>query len=323
MKTSIKRALLFISFIFVGFAFNTFAKTSFDPGKAEISTKINDTIVPYREFAFFVMPFAELSFEVVEQKVKKKIVLTDEHHQLVAGVENNRWNWNAPGKPGLYQFRFRESTGGLLQKINIFVMVPYSDLKGEYLNGYRIGTYPNSLFRNLAIYKPPSGFIEVTAENSKTKVSPHFTLEQFLSKQESRFPKYLVLKEELVLKLELILQNVNQKGIRCDGFVIMSGYRTPFYNKAIGNVKYSRHLWGGAADIYIDENPKDQLMDDLNNDGELNYKDAAILYDLIDEMYGKSFYATLTGGLSHYRKTRYHGPFVHIDVRGFRVRWGL
>ena len=49
----------------------------------------------------------------------------------------------------------------------------------------------------------------------------------------------------------MILQKVNERGYRCDTFHIMSGYRTPYYNGAIGNVRYSRHVWGGAADIFF------------------------------------------------------------------------
>ncbi|MBU1650670.1 hypothetical protein KKA00_00500, partial [bacterium] len=96
----------------------------------------------------------------------------------------------------------------------------------------------------------------------------------------------------------------------------------PYYNKAIGNVKYSRHVWGGAADIFIDENPVDGMMDDINGDGSHTYKDAEILYNIIDDLYGKAWYKPFQGGLGWYRKTNSHGPFVHVDVRGFRARWG-
>jgi uncharacterized protein YcbK (DUF882 family) len=102
----------------------------------------------------------------------------------------------------------------------------------------------------------------------------------------------------------------------------MSGYRTPYYNKAIGNVRYSRHVWGGAADVFVDHDPKDDLMDDLNGDGHIDYRDAAVLYDIIDDLYGRPFYARFLGGLGRYKKTASHGPFVHVDVRGFRARWG-
>jgi len=80
----------------------------------------------------------------------------------------------------------------------------------------------------------------------------------------------------LLLKLELILEKVNQKGYPCETLAIMSGYRTPYYNKAIGNVKYSRHLWGGTADVFIDEDPEDEMIDDLNRNGETDYQLALI-----------------------------------------------
>jgi len=54
----------------------------------------------------------------------------------------------------------------------------------------------------------------------------------------------------------------------------------------------------------------------------LDYRDAAIIYGIIDGMYGKPWYQFFVGGLGRYRKTPVHGPFVHIDVRGFRARWG-
>jgi hypothetical protein len=201
-------------------------------------------------------------------------------------------------------------------------MVPYERLEGEYLNGYHIGKYPTIPLKQLPIYKPPMGFIEVTPENEETLVAPHFKLKQFLCKQAGGYPKYLVIKERLLLKLELVLEKTNEAGYRANTFHVMSGYRTPYYNRSIGNVRYSRHLWGGAVDIFIDEAPRDDMMDDLNKDGKNDYRDAAILYDIVDGMYGKPWYARFLGGLARYKRTTSHGPFVHIDVRGFRARWG-
>lgn len=206
--------------------------------------------------------------------------------------------------------------------LHIFVMVPYSNLDGEWMNGYRIGKYPDIPLKELPIYKKPKGFIEVTPENEQVNVSPHFKIGQFLCKQNGGFPRYLVLKERLVLKLELILEKMNEAGYPCRTFHIMSGYRTPYYNHLIGNVKYSRHVWGGAADIFIDEHPEDGMMDDLNQDEKIDYKDAAVIYRIIDNMFGHPFYTPFVGGLGRYKKNENHGPFVHVDVRGFRARWG-
>jgi hypothetical protein len=33
-------------------------------------------------------------------------------------------------------------------------------------------------------------------------------------------------------------------------------------------------------------------------------------------------YPELIGGLGMYKATRQHGPFIHVDVRGNRARWG-
>jgi hypothetical protein len=64
------------------------------------------------------------------------------------------------------------------------------------------------------------------------------------------------------------------------------------------------------------------MMDDLDKNGVIDYRDAKVLYDIVDDMYGKPWYERFIGGLGRYEKTANHGPFVHIDVRGFRARWG-
>jgi hypothetical protein len=234
----------------------------------------------------------------------------------------HRWVWQAPEVEGLHEVKVVRQQDAAAVSLRVFVLVPLSRVKDGWLNGYRIGNYPATPLRGLAIYKPPRGLIEVTPEIAEVKISPHFTVGQFLCKQEAGWPRYLALRPRLIQKLELILEAANTAGYRCDSFAVMSGYRTPWYNKVIGNVKYSRHIFGGAADIYIDVAPRDGQMDDLNRDGKVNIEDAAVLYAIIDGLYGKPRYAAFVGGLGQYRRTANHGPFVHVDVRGTRARWG-
>jgi len=293
----------------------------FSSGEVGFKAKVKDEVVPYKVMAAFLLPNEMLAIEVLDPEKGDDYVLevAGEHTTQMGAA---KWNWQAPQKIGVYSARIIHIPSQDSMTINIFVMVPFETLSGEYLNGYRIGKYPSIPWKLMPIYKPPKGFVEVTRENEETVVAPHFKLKQFLCKQQSDYPKYLVLKERLLLKLELILQKANEKGYQANTFNILSGYRTPYYNKVIGNVKYSRHLWGGAADIFIDENPKDDMMDDLNQDGKIDYRDAGVLYDLVDAMCGKPWYRGLLGGLGRYKKTASHGPFVHVDVRGFRARWG-
>jgi len=293
----------------------------FSPEKAGFSVKFKEEVSPYRVMGAYVLPQETLTVEVQDKDKRGQYVLhASAGNTIRAG--RNKWQWQAPQQTGFYPLKIVRQQPGDSITLNVFVMVPYIQLKGEYLGGYRIGKYPTIPYRQLPIYKPPMGFIEVTKENEETLVSPHFKLRHFVCKQEGDYPKYVVLRERLLLKLELILEKVNEKGYRCDTFGVLSGYRTPYYNNKIGNVKYSRHVYGGAADIFIDEDPQDGMMDDLNHDGKIDYKDAGVIYDIIDAMYGKPWYAIFMGGLGRYKKTKDHGPFVHVDARGFRARWG-
>jgi hypothetical protein len=293
----------------------------FSREEAGFAVRFRDEMSQNRITGVFCLPYEKMIFEVMDS-------LNYPQHSInspscgFTKLKRDKWQWQAPGEVGLYKAEIVRADLSASIILHIFVMVPYSRLKGEYLNGYRIGRYPKVAPKLLPIYKPPKGFIEVTPESEETLISPHFRLGQFICKQNGNYPKYVVLKERLILKLEHILEMVNEKGYACNTFNILSGYRTPYYNKRIGNVKYSRHIYGGAADIFIDENPKDDMMDDLNGDGVIDWRDAETLYRIIDDKYGKPSYMPFVGGLGRYKKTTAHGPFVHVDVRGRRARWG-
>jgi hypothetical protein len=229
------------------------------------------------------------------------------------------WKLVAPREPGLYLLELRRPDTGELSRLNLWVTVPRGSLIDEKLNGYRVGEYPppRSTRRN---YEPPPGFIEVTMDNIDTPVSPHFTLRQFLCKQKSGYPKYVVLQESLLLVLERLLVDVQEAGFMVKTFGIISGYRTPWYNRSIGNVKYSRHIYGDAMDIFVDANG-DGRMDDLNGDGSFNPADIKVFYDIVNAMKARPENLGLVGGVGRYNKTSRHGGFVHVDTRGYRARW--
>lgn len=234
-----------------------------------------------------------------------------------------RMLWIAPGQSGIYPVEvLNANSSDTLFPIAAFVLIPFDSLKNGILNKYPIGAYPTNKYKKLDSYSKPMGFIEVTDENKTTQLSTHFQLQQFLCKQSSQFPQYVVIKPELLKKLELIVVNLQQNGMAISTLHMMSGYRTPIYNHAIGNVQYSRHIYGDAADIFIDLDPQDNWMDDINHDGEINLLDAERLANLIEEWSDQPAFEGLQGGLSAYPGNGVHGPFVHIDTRGFETRWG-
>jgi uncharacterized protein YcbK (DUF882 family) len=123
-----------------------------------------------------------------------------------------------------------------------------------------------------------------------------------------------------VLELEAILERVNLLGFHVDGLHVMSAYRTPVYNRSLGDVPYSQHQWGSAADFYIDKDNKSR-MDDLNHDGRIDVNDSKYLSDIIEELLADPPNARFQGGMGFYPATPAHPPFVHVDVRGSKARW--
>lgn len=288
---------------------------AFEPGRAAFAVRVNDFVVPYREFAVFALPGQPLEVSVADPGAEVYEL------ESPAGLMNGTvWSLSAPDTPGLQAIQVRSTTGTV--RLNVLVMHPADTVVDGRLRGYDIGPYPAPLHGNPA-YTAPDGFVELNADTESVRLSPHFTLGQFPSKQSTEYPKYLVLREHLLLKLELLLERVNARGIAADSFVIMSGFRTPHYNRAIGNVPSSRHVYGGAADIFVDVAPPDGVMDDLNRDGTVDYRDAQFLYRVAEGLFAEPANRWLAGGQGVYRRNPAHGPFMHIDARGSRARWGL
>ena len=314
------RASLLVTACCAGLLVPARSAEAYSPERAGFSLSVLGELVPYRVFALYVMPGQRLTLQT-DGAPRREIIVTS------TGVEaqratSGRWAWVAPGQPKLTTLRVREAAGEDEITLNIFTMVPATEARNERLNGYRIGNYPRRPFRDLLAYRPPTGFVEVTEDVLSTRLSPHFTLEQFLCKQADGFPKYVALRERLLMKLEYLLALVNAEGYSAETLAILSGFRTPAYNQAIGNVPNSRHLWGGAADIFVDEQPKDGWMDDLNGDGRIDVGDSRLLYRLFERVAGSPEHREFIGGLGVYGATSAHGPFVHVDARGYKARWG-
>ncbi len=291
---------------------------AFDAGRAGFEVQVNGHVIPYSVFAIFALPGESLDIEVLESGMPAEIAAPSVEIQTQAA---KRWRMIAPAESGIYPVNVRSGPNSM--RLNLFVLVPSEQVTRGYLNGYRIGEYPAEPLGGKAAYLPPRGYIKLTKDYAATRVSPNFTLGQFPAKQAGGYPKYLVLRESLLLKLELLLEEVNRRGIHAPSFVVMSGYRTPFYNAAIGNVPSSRHVFGGAADIYIDTAPRDGVMDDLNGDGRTDVRDAQQLYSWAHALFSRPENRHLFGGMGVYRDNAAHGPFLHMDARGYRARWGM
>jgi len=273
--------------------------------------------------AVFAMPGERIELELDARSREAGATMVGDVGVLIE-LEPGLWQWQAPvtaGSFGTLELRAPGDPPGRIE-LNAFVLVPASRMTNGRMGKFRIDDYPsNRPAKSPERYAPPIGFVEVTEANRERRVSPSFKIGQFVSKQMGGWPKYVVPSVRLYAKLEAMLGAVRAAGFDAETLHIMSGYRTPFYNRALGNVRFSRHIYGDAADVFVDIDGN-EYMDDLNRDGRIDIDDAATLASWLEGAESDSGLAPLVGGLGVYRATQFHGPFVHLDARGHRARWG-
>lgn len=234
--------------------------------------------------------------------------------------------FTAPSNPGIYDLavQFDQATRAI-GNFSVITLVPFAEKHAGRIGLYYLGSWPYERGGSpkTPAYANPAGFIKVTPENEDTYVSEHFRLRDFLTKdQQNVWPKYLLLNPKLLDKLELTIQELEASGHPVTHVTIMSGFRTPNYNYTGGNTEgranLSRHMYGDAADIYVDDDGNG-IEDDLNHDGRVDIRDAQVVADAAERVERK--YPDLVGGIGVYSASAGHGPFTHIDVRGYRARW--
>lgn len=232
----------------------------------------------------------------------------------------------APASPGMYKLASQiDAAARALGNFNLFTVVPLAEKQQGKIGLYYLGSWPfeRGGRPKTPAYATPSGFIKVTAENQNTYVSEHFRLRDFVTHdQQNVWPKYIPLNPNLVDKLELTIQELEKQGLHVTRMTVMSGFRTPSYNSGGGDTEgranLSRHMYGDASDVFVD-NDGNGVMDDLNHDGRVDVRDADVIRIAAERVEQK--YPSLVGGIGVYSACCGHGPFTHIDVRGYRARW--
>jgi len=223
--------------------------------------------------------------------------------------------WEAPKEPRPCWIK----SDAFPDSILVFSMIPYDSLKKGKLRGYPIGDYPDPkkgasamIEGNAEQYGHPPGFVMVPESLANLPVSPRFKLGEFVCPQPDTWPRYLYIEREQLIFLEELADTLGVPGFR-----ILSGYRSPWYNKKKGSGKWSRHQYGDATDIMVDLDG-DWYMDDVNQDGKVDVLDAFVITDAVDRL--KKRWGNIFGmGIYNWKKTR--TPFVHVDTRGFDSWW--
>lgn len=221
----------------------------------------------------------------------------------------------APTVPGFYHIAIvRDSAMTIVPEPTLAVMVPFDRKLGNWLNGYRIGTYLSERMggRRGRPQDPVVGFVEVKKELLDLQLSTHLTLADFVTHddQDNVWPKYVALNPRLLDKLELILTDLGSASRPELDIDVNSGFRSPSHNREVRRAaRDSRHQYGDAADVQID----------ANGDGKITLTDEIRVMLAVDRV--ERAHPDLVGGLGIYTSRRYRTPYLHIDARGKRSRW--
>jgi hypothetical protein len=208
------------------------------------------------------------------------------------------------------------------EPFHFFILRPFGQKRGEMLGTYRLGLWPAERWMMADNYLNPDGFVEVHEKDTGMQLSAHFRLGDFLTRdRQETWPRFVVLEERLIDKLELVLQELKNRGVDNSRVVVLSGFRAPYYNDLRvdeGAARASRHQFGDAADLIIDAD-NDGRMDDLNRDGRRDLRDLNAIGAAVAHV--EREHPALIGGLGTYAAMGPSGPFAHIDVRGTSARW--
>ena len=178
------------------------------------------------------------------------------------------------------------------------------------------------------LYAPPRHFLRIDGSTERLQLAPHLLAGQMVSfievngrKTGRRHTVWFPPNRPLIEKLERLSRELAAGGVRFKRLTINSGFRAPVYNARIGGSDYSRHMFGDAADVMVDQDGNDR-MDDLNRDGVCDHRDALVVAQALRKLELAGSVRPGGIGVYGYDTAESCAAFVHVDARGFVTRWG-
>jgi len=218
----------------------------------------------------------------------------------------------APDAPGFYHLQLTlAGERRIVSDPPLAVLVPRSEKKGSFLNGYQMGFYRGDRARRNDP-EAPAGFVRIDTTDLELPVSAHLRLSDFVTRDhQSTWPRYAAVDPRLLDKIEMVLAEIATWTGNPDRepvpFDVHSSFRTPQHNRLVRSAaRDSRHQLGDAIDLAVD----------ANRDGRVNSKDAKLVSMAVDMV--ERLHPDLVGGMGIYAR---NNSYVHIDARGIKVRW--
>ncbi|MDR2390593.1 MAG: hypothetical protein LBE84_02785, partial [Planctomycetota bacterium] len=243
----------------------------------------------------------------------------------------------APENPGSYYIDLElAATAGSVRR-DICVLVAHRAEARRTAAGFelsvageKIGFYPHpSRSGNIKVkthpesYQPPVWWLRLTGDNAGFEVVPGLLAGDLVAVPEDGGPRHTSLVPvcyPMWRAVSTLRRELGRLGLPENSLRLISVFRTPGHNRAIGSNSFGRHIYGDAFDFYVGEGDSVKAMD-LNRDGRLDRRDAWPLVGLIEDLQAEG--AIPMGGVGVYNTVGGdHEVTLHLDLRGHRATWG-
>lgn len=210
------------------------------------------------------------------------------------------------------------------------------------IEGYPIGVYPSetasntpSIVRDHAeAYAPPRLFYRIDESTGLSILAPHVSLVLLnppaIPGEDSGDARYIAFNKRMERFWSAFNQIAMEEGLDAHGLRVLRGYVSPnerarLLRQGVEISEFSRHLYGDAVAIVLDNNREtyrtEPRMGDLNKDGRGDLADVEILAAVAEKTMKET---GMWGGIGICGTYEGPGPstgtpYLHIDLRGWHV----
>lgn len=280
----------------------------------------------------FAKPLSKILLNLNHQT--KKITVLEQNKNYAFQSQDQEINIKLPDENKVLEIELVLNNNEMIKFKIVTAIIDKDTDDGEIKfedNIYTIGKYPavpkygkTNYFKDK--YIPPKYFFIWNPLFEDLPVSKNLKYGDLVVKPDPEKPdlprppratKIFTLSYETILNFEKIIEKARLKS-PFKKVSILSFYRTPEYNRKIGAASFSRHIYGDGIDWFIDEDPENDEMDDLNNDGKVSQEDAKSFVQVIIQMVSDREIKPCGTGVYFTKK----GASLHYDSRGHLARWG-
>jgi hypothetical protein len=104
---------------------------------------------------------------------------------------------------------------------------------------------------HVAYYERVKYFIDLTEAPTTARVSDHFRLSEFVGPTLQRGGTRAYVDAQMAQHMQFIRSGLGR------ALVLSSAFRSPEHNQSVGGATFSRHIYGDAVDVDVDQNRSD------------------------------------------------------------------